>query len=246
MGCGARAQKPPPETESDCGWALRVSSYRAWCMGWHATRRRRQRHRGDASRSCPRPLKEDLVTLESHVTDAGAAGNHRQGRNKMMVQLHPVAMRVAELLEPHVERQGFDLVSVEYHKGTRSSLLRLLVDRPGGGIALSDLEQLSPLLGDLLDVYDPIEGRYTLEVASPGVNRPLVRLGDFEAFVGQRVRIKTHRAMDGQKSFTGLLASVSAEGVEIEDEPSRRRVSIGFSEMKGANHEYDFDGAGRR
>jgi ribosome maturation factor RimP len=187
-----------------------------------------------------------LVTLESQVTDAGAAGNHKQGRNKMMVQLHPVAMRVAELLEPHVERQGFELVSVEYHKGTRSSLLRLLVDRPGGGIALSDLEQLSPLLGDLLDVYDPIEGRYTLEVASPGVNRPLVRLGDFEAFVGQRVRIKTHRAMDGQKSFTGLLASVSAEGVEIEDEPSRRRVSIGFSEMKGANHEYDFDGAGRR
>jgi ribosome maturation factor RimP len=198
------------------------------------------------SRSRPgRRRKIATATLESHVTDASAAGNHRQGR-KMMVQLHPVAMRVAELLEPHVERQGFELVSVEYHKGTRSSLLRLLVDRPGGGIALSDLEQLSPLLGDLLDVYDPIDGRYTLEVASPGVNRPLVRLGDFEAFVGQRVRIKTHRAMDGQKSFTGVLASVSAEGVEIEDEPSRRRVSIGFGEMKGANHEYDFDGAGRR
>jgi len=184
--------------------------------------------------------------LESDVTDAGAEGNHRQGPHKMKVQLHPVAMRAAELLEPHVERQGFELVSVEYHRGTRSSLLRLLVDRPGGGIALSDLEHLSPLLGDLLDVYDPIEGRYTLEVASPGVNRPLVRLGDFEAFVGQRVKIKTHRAIDGQKSFTGLLASVSAEGVEIEDEPSRRLVSIGFSEMKGANHEYDFDGAGRR
>ena len=70
----------------------------------------------------------------------------------MVVQLHPVAMRVAELLAPHVERQGFELVSVEYHKGTRSSLLRLLVDRPGGGIALSDLERLSPVLGDLLDV----------------------------------------------------------------------------------------------
>jgi ribosome maturation factor RimP len=179
------------------------------------------------------------------VIDAGASGNHRQV-HKMVVQLHPVAMRVAELLDPHVERQGFELVSVEYHKGTRSSLLRLLVDRPGGGIALGDLERLSPVLGDLLDVYDPIDGRYTLEVASPGVNRPLTRLGDFEAFVGQRVRIKTHRAMDGQKSFTGLLASVSAEGVEIDDEPSRRRLKIGFGEMKGANHEYDFDGAGRR
>jgi len=179
------------------------------------------------------------------VTDAGATGNDRQG-HKMVVQLHPVAMRVAELLGPHVERQGFELVSVEYHKGTRSSLLRLLVDRPGGGIALSDLERLSPVLGDLLDVYDPIDGRYTMEVASPGVNRPLTRVGDFEAFVGQRVRIKTHRAIDGQKSFTGVLASVDAEGVEIDDEPGRRRLRIGFGDMKGANHEYDFDGAGRR
>jgi ribosome maturation factor RimP len=178
------------------------------------------------------------------VSDTGASGNSGQG-HKMVVQLHPVAMRVAELLAPHVERQGFELVSVEYHKGTRSSLLRLLMDRPGGGIALSDLERLSPVLSDLLDVYDPIDGRYTLEVASPGVNRPLTRRQDFEAFVGQRVRIKTHRAVEGQKSFTGVLASVDADGVEIDDD-SRRRLKIGFGEMKGANHEYDFDGAGRR
>jgi ribosome maturation factor RimP len=102
------------------------------------------------------------------------------------------------------------------------------------------------VLSDLLDVYDPIDGRYTLELASPGVNRPLTRLGDFETFVGQRVRIRTHRAVEGQKSFTGVLALVDAEGVEIDDESSRRRLRIGFGEMKGANHVYDFDGAGRR
>lgn len=182
---------------------------------------------------------------ELFVADADVTEDSSQ-RRKMVVQLHPVAMHVAELLEPHVARQGFELVSVEYHKGTRNSLLRLLVDRPGGGIALSDLERLSPVLSDLLDVYDPIDGRYTMEVASPGVNRPLTRRGDFEAFVGERVRIKTHLAVDGQKSFIGVLASVDAEGVEIEDEPSRRRLKIGFGDMKGANHEYDFDGAGRR
>jgi len=179
------------------------------------------------------------------VTDAEAKPDNLRD-HRMVVQLHPMAMRVAELLGPHVERQGFELVSVEYHKGTRSSLLRLLVDRPGGGIALSDLERLSPTLGDLLDVYDPIDGRYTLEVASPGINRPLTRRSDFEAFVGQRVRIRTQRAIDGQKSFTGTLASVGVDGVEIDDEPSRRRLTIGFGDMKGANHEYDFDGAGRR
>src|SRR5271163_1733745 len=102
--------------------------------------------------------------------------------------LHPTAEKVVELLEPHIERQGYELVSVDFRKGTRNSLLRLLVDKPGGGIALSDLEKLSPALGDLLDVYDPVDGRYTLEVASPGINRPLVKRSHFEAFVGQRVR----------------------------------------------------------
>jgi ribosome maturation factor RimP len=164
----------------------------------------------------------------------------------MVVRLHPTAEKVASLLQSHIERQGYELVSVEYHKGTRSSLLRLLVDRPGGGIGLNDLERLSPLLGDLLDVYDPIEGRYTLEVASPGINRPLVRLGDFEDHVGRRVRIRTHHAVEGQKSFLGTLASVVSDGVEIDDESSCRRLRIGFGDIKGANYEYDFDGAGRR
>ena len=71
---------------------------------------------------------------------------------------HPVAKKIAELLEPHIERQGYELVAVEYRKGTRSSLVRLLVDKPGGGIALDDLEKLSPVLSDLLDVYDPVAG----------------------------------------------------------------------------------------
>ena len=155
--------------------------------------------------------------------------------------LHPTAEKVVELLEPHIERQGYELVSVDFRKGTRNSLLRLLVDRPGGGIALSDLERLSPALGDLLDVYDPVEGRYTLEVASPGVNRPLRKREHFEAVKGERVKIRTHRARDGQKSFVGKLVSVADGGIELDDETSRKRHAIGFDEMAGANYEYDFD-----
>jgi ribosome maturation factor RimP len=157
-----------------------------------------------------------------------------------VVALHPVAAKVTELLEPHIERQGYELVSVEFRRGTRSSLLRLLVDKPGGGISLDDLEKLSPVLGDLLDVYDPVEGRYMLEVASPGLNRPLRKLEHFEAVRGQRVRIRTHRPHDGQKSFCGRLTSVGPGGVDIDDESSRRIVTIGFDDMKGANFEYDF------
>src|SRR6185312_225037 len=122
-----------------------------------------------------------------------------------------------ELVEPHVARQGFDLVSVEFLKGTRHSILRLLVDKPEGGVSLDDLESLSPMIGDLLDVYDPVEGRYTLEMASPGINRPLTRLKDFEAHLGKRVKIRIHQPREGRRNFEGALAAVSAEGIELDD-----------------------------
>jgi ribosome maturation factor RimP len=158
----------------------------------------------------------------------------------MVVQLHPVASKVMELLEPHIERQGFELVSVEYKGGARGGLLRLFIDRPGGGISLDELEGLSRVVGDLLDVYDPVEGRYTLEVSSPGINRPLTKLTHFEQHRGQRVRVRTHHAHDGQKSFVGVLAGVSASGIELDDEISKRRLSLGFEEIKEANYEHQF------
>ncbi len=114
------------------------------------------------------------------------------------------------------------------------------MDKPGGGIGLDDLEKLSPVLGDLLDVYDPIEGRYTLEVSSPGLNRPLRKLEHFEAVRGERVKVRTHRAQDGQKSFTGKLVEVGPSGIEMDDESSRKRVSIAFADIQEANYEYDF------
>ncbi|MGH7780723.1 MAG: ribosome maturation factor RimP [Candidatus Binataceae bacterium] len=159
----------------------------------------------------------------------------------LVLKLHPVAAKIAELLEPHIVRQGYELVATEYRKGMRSSLVRLLVDKPGGGIGLNDLEKLSPVLSDLLDVYDPVAERYLLEVASPGLNRPLNRLEHFEAVRGGRVNVRTHQARDGQKSFTGMLALVSESGIELDDEISHRRVVIGFGEMARANFEYDFD-----
>jgi ribosome maturation factor RimP len=171
-----------------------------------------------------------------------ALAGERSGKTPVMVlQLNPTAKKVVELIEPHVERQGFELVGIDFRKGTRTSLLRLLVDRPGGGIAMSDLEVLSPIIGDLLDVYDPVEGRYLLEVASPGVNRPLTKLAHFEAFVGQRVKVRTHRPHNGRKNFEGVLAAVSTNGLELDDEISHGRESFGFDEIKGANYEHKFD-----
>jgi len=157
-----------------------------------------------------------------------------------VLELHPVAKRVMELLAPHLDRQGFELVSVEYKKGTGTAMLRLFADRPGGGINLDDLEVISRTVGDLLDVYDPVEGRYTLEVSSPGINRPLVKLSHFEEFRGRRVRLRTHVARDGQKAFVGILVAVNPVGVELDDEISKRRQTIAFNEIKEAHYEHEF------
>jgi ribosome maturation factor RimP len=119
--------------------------------------------------------------------------------------------------------------------------VRLLVDRPEGGISLADLEKLSPVIGDLLDVYDPVDGRYTLEMASPGINRPLMKLKEFEAHIGRRVRIRIRQPRAGRKTFQGVLAAVSAAGVELDEEPSGVRQAFGFDEIQGANYEHQFD-----
>ncbi len=158
----------------------------------------------------------------------------------MVVQLHPVAMKVMELLESHVDRQGFELVSVDFKKGGGNGLVRVLVDRPGGGISLNDLDGLSRIISDLLDVYDPVGGRYTLEVSSPGINRPLVKLSHFQKFQGQRVKIRTHSAREGQKAFMGVLKEVAPEGIELEDEISRKPQRFSFEEIKEANYEHQF------
>jgi ribosome maturation factor RimP len=99
-----------------------------------------------------------------------------------------------------------------------------------------------------LDVYDPIESRYLLEVASPGINRPLLKLEHFEAFLGQRVKVRTHAARNGSKSFVGKLVGVTPTGFEIdlEDVAGGRRETFGFQEVRAANYEHDFDEGKRR
>jgi ribosome maturation factor RimP len=161
--------------------------------------------------------------------------------SEMVIRLEPMAQKVAELLEPHIEQQGFKLVWVECKKSAKGGFLRLSVDRPEGGIMLDELESVSHVLDGLLEVYDPLEGSYTLEVSSPGLNRPLARLNDFEAYRGRRVRISMRSPRSGQKTFLGLLAAVDAEAIEVDDEFSRQRQRLEFSEIRAANSEYEFE-----
>jgi ribosome maturation factor RimP len=123
--------------------------------------------------------------------------------------------RVAQVVEPAIESEGYALVDVELKGGAGARTLRLFIDRPGEGITLEDCQKVSELLGPLLDVEDVVEGRYFLEISSPGVNRRIRKLEDFERFAGDKVKIKTRSPMDGRSKFTGTIAGVEEGEVLI-------------------------------
>ncbi len=115
-----------------------------------------------------------------------------------------IEARVSELIEPLVMYNQMELVCVEYVKGPRGPVLRLVIDRKGG-VTLDDCTRISRVAGDVLDVHDPVPGSYNLEVSSPGINRPLVKEKDYERFAGEKVLIRTVSAVDGRKKFKGIL-----------------------------------------
>ncbi|MET4127305.1 ribosome maturation factor RimP [Roseovarius sp. MBR-6] len=120
--------------------------------------------------------------------------------------------RLAEIITPVIEDMGFELVRVRL-MGGKTHLLQIMADRPEGGIEVDDCAALSTAISAVLDVEDPILDAYTLEVSSPGIDRPLTRLKDFEAFEGYEARLETADLIDGRKRFKGVLAGV--EGNEV-------------------------------
>ena len=122
--------------------------------------------------------------------------------------------RLAEIITPVIEDLGFELVRVRLMTG-KSATLQVMADRPEGGIEVDDLGIINQNLGAVLDVEDPIEGEYTLEVSSPGIDRPLTRLKDFEAFEGYEAKLETDEPIEHRRRFKGTLAGVEGDEVLI-------------------------------
>ncbi|MEM7519569.1 MAG: ribosome maturation factor RimP [Pseudomonadota bacterium] len=122
--------------------------------------------------------------------------------------------RLAEIITPVIEDMGFELVRVRLMSG-KATTLQVMADRPEGGIEVDDLGQISQALGATLDVEDPILDEYTLEVSSPGIDRPLTRLKDFDAFEGYEAKIETEELIGGRRRFKGMLAGVEDDEVLI-------------------------------
>ncbi|MFC1489506.1 ribosome maturation factor RimP [Thermodesulfobacteriota bacterium] len=122
--------------------------------------------------------------------------------------------RVMELIEPLCEAEGLELVHVEYQRERGGKILRLYIDKPGG-ITLDDCVNISRQSGDLLDVNLENAAPYSLEVSSPGPDRPLGKQVDFERFKGKIAKVKVTQAIEGKKNFTGVLQGISGGMVKL-------------------------------
>lgn len=125
--------------------------------------------------------------------------------------------RLAGIVQPVIEGMGFELVRLRLMSG-KTRTLQIMADRPEGGIEVADCADISTLVSAALDVEDPLEDPYLLEVSSPGIDRPLTRLKDFGMWAGYEARLETTELIDGRRRFKGVLAGVEGNEVLIEIE----------------------------
>lgn len=149
-----------------------------------------------------------------------------------------VVDQVWDIVEPLTSQHGLEVVDVEYRGEQGHKVLRVLIDRPGG-VTLEELARVSRELSDLLEVRDVIATRHTLEVSSPGVNRPLRRPEQFVRFTGKRIRVCSARAIEGRRNFLGTLVEVTDADIALRLEDGSE-VRIPFSTVARANYEHDF------
>ncbi len=116
--------------------------------------------------------------------------------------------RVSEIVEPVLESMGYELVRLQVMGGGRPVLQIMAEHKDGSAMTVDDCADISRSLSVILDVENPIEDRYNLEVSSPGIDRPLVKLADFERFAGQTALLTMIEALDGRKKFEGELCGV--------------------------------------
>ncbi len=144
--------------------------------------------------------------------------------------------QLTELAQRAVEPLGLEVAWVELKRHGGSTLLRVFIDRESG-VGLQDCQQVTERLGVLLDVEDPIEPSYTLEVSSPGLDRRLWTKKDYQRFTGRLARIKTREQLDGKRQFRGRLAGVEGDAVILENKQERK--SIPFPAIESARLEVE-------
>jgi ribosome maturation factor RimP len=147
--------------------------------------------------------------------------------------------RVWQLAAPLAQTLGMEIVDIELkHEGGRSGrVLRLYLDKEGGS-SMDDLSRMSRSLSDLLDAHDVVDGAYTLEVSSPGINRPLKRPEHFSRCVGKTIRVRTRERINGRRSFLGRLLEVLPAAIAVDQDGARWEIP--FALIEKSNYEHDW------
>lgn len=148
-----------------------------------------------------------------------------------------VTARVAETIEPTIVDMGYELVRVQL-TGGGNAVLQIMADRTDGGeMQVDDCADISRAISAVLDVDDPIDGAYSLEVSSPGIDRPLTKLDHFARFAGHDARIELREGLEGRKRFRGILSGVEGELVllRLEDENTdEETIELPFEQISKA------------
>jgi ribosome maturation factor RimP len=147
--------------------------------------------------------------------------------------------RVWQLAAPLAAREGMEIVEIEFRRegGRAGRVLRIYLDKEGGP-SIDDISRVSHALSDVLDSEDAVDGAYTLEVSSPGINRPLTRPEHFARFVGKRVRIRTRDLIHGRRSFLGILDKVIEGRLVLTQEGTEYQIPLSMIEK--SNYEHDW------
>jgi len=139
--------------------------------------------------------------------------------------------RLAAVVAPTIEGLGFELVRLRL-MGGKHAVLQIMAEKPDGGIEVDDCARISRAVSAVLDVEDAIAGEYVLEVSSPGIDRPLTRLKDFETWAGYEAKLETDEAIDGRRRFRGVLQGV--EDGEVLVEIPEGTIGLGFAMIADA------------
>lgn len=145
---------------------------------------------------------------------------------------HPTSITIEDMIRPVVESLGSELLGVEFKPSQYGSLLRLYIDNPNG-VGLAECEQVSRQVSALLDIEDPIQNEYNLEVSSPGEDRPLFTLSQFASHIGERAKLVLGEPHQGRRRFTGILQSINDGEINIVLD-DQQAFSVPFSSLSEA------------
>ena len=157
----------------------------------------------------------------------------------MTTKTHAVVKKVVDLVEPILDEMGIELVDVEYLSHYGKWVLRLYIDKDAG-VTIDDCVRVSREIGDLIDVKEAVTQEYTLEVSSPGIDRPLRKEKDFIGAVGKKVKVRMIAPIEGRRSFTGYLKDFKNGTLYIEMDGTPP-VVLSWAEVEKANLVYEFD-----